>query len=60
MSDEIPQGYNKPPNGEPLHPEEWSAGYAAGFADAAERDARICDDMVLYTGHDCAKAIREA
>jgi hypothetical protein len=23
-----------PPNGEPLHPEEWSAGYEQGFADA--------------------------
>ena len=29
-----PSGYNRPPNGEPLHPEEWSAGYEQGFADA--------------------------
>lgn len=37
MSDDVPQGYNNPPNGEPLRPEEWSAGYEAGIADQAEK-----------------------
>jgi hypothetical protein len=28
-------------------------------ADQREEDAKICDDMVLYTGFDCAAAIRK-
>ena len=33
--------------------------YGKACADAAtERAAKVCDDMVLYTGYDCAAAIR--
>jgi len=33
--------------------------YMLGTATERERCASICDDMVLYTGHDCAARIRE-
>jgi hypothetical protein len=32
--------------------------YEQGQADEREACAKVCDDMVLYTGHDCADAIR--
>ena len=34
--------------------------YFAALVAAAEREAcaKLCDDMVLYTGYDCAAAIR--
>ena len=32
--------------------------YEAGRKDENEACAKICDDMVLYTGFDCADAIR--
>lgn len=32
--------------------------YQAGAATEREACARLCDDMVLYTGYDCASAIR--
>lgn len=33
-------------------------GYAAGREDEREACSSLCDAMVLYTGHDCAAAIR--
>ncbi len=38
------------------------ANEVAQETQAAERErcARLCDDMVLYTGYDCATAIRRA
>jgi hypothetical protein len=37
-----------------------AAEEAVNFAMALEREAcaKVCDDMVLYTGYDCAAAIR--
>ncbi len=33
---------------------------AAAVREERERCAQICDDMVLYTGLDCAEAIRQS
>jgi hypothetical protein len=32
--------------------------YKKGQTDEREACAKVCDDMVLYTGYDCAAAIR--
>ncbi len=52
-------------DGKPLHPSalfhlEIFAKLVAQYAKAEEREAcaKVCDDMVLYTGYDCAEAIR--
>jgi hypothetical protein len=36
----------------------WQEGYEAGKQAEREACAKVCDDMVLYTGYDCAAAIR--
>lgn len=43
----------------------WTADQMRAYGDAREAAARercanLCDDMTLYTGFDCANAIREA
>ncbi len=53
----------KHPYGTPDTPENWEK-FLIAFANAIEnrtleRAAGICNDMVLYTGFDCAAAIRE-
>lgn len=32
-AEQIPAGYNRPPNGEPCNTDDWNAGYEAGLAD---------------------------
>jgi hypothetical protein len=44
--------------GEPIYLEKLKAFEALVRADEREACARLCDDMVLYTGYDCAAAIR--
>jgi hypothetical protein len=42
--------------------EQWTwalrSAYKTGSAAEREACAKVCDDMVLYTGFDCAAAIR--
>ena len=49
-------------DGKPLHPSAlFHLEIFAKLVAQHEREAcaKVCDDMVLYTGYDCAEAIRE-